>query len=59
MSETKRQLAFINIAHFADHYVLLIFPTVVIGMHRPRALSRSACSRCRRAGSAITGAAET
>ena len=32
MSETKRKLGFINIAHFTDHYVLLIFPTVVIGM---------------------------
>jgi predicted MFS family arabinose efflux permease len=32
MSETKRKLAFINMAHFADHYVLLIFPTVIIGM---------------------------
>jgi MFS family permease len=32
MSETKRKLSFINIAHFADHYVLLIFPTVVIVM---------------------------
>lgn len=32
MSEQRRKLGFINIAHFVDHYVLLIFPTVVIGM---------------------------
>ena len=39
MSETKRKIGFINIAHFTDHYVLLIFPTVVIGMQAE--LSRS------------------
>ncbi|HMN50583.1 MAG: MFS transporter [Xanthobacteraceae bacterium] len=32
MNDAKRQLRFINIAHFIDHYVLLIFPTVVIGL---------------------------
>jgi MFS family permease len=32
MGERRRNLRFINIAHFVDHYVLLIFPTVVIGM---------------------------
>lgn len=32
MDEAKRQIAFINVAHFLDHYVLLIFPTVVIGL---------------------------
>jgi MFS family permease len=32
MDESKRQVAFINVAHFLDHYVLLIFPTVVIGL---------------------------
>jgi len=32
MNEMQRKLGFINIGHFADHYVLLIFPTVVIGM---------------------------
>ena len=32
MDEAKRQIAFINTAHFLDHYVLLIFPTVVIGL---------------------------
>lgn len=32
MDATRRQLAFINVAHFVDHYVLLIFPTVVIGL---------------------------
>src|SRR6185312_7259670 len=32
MSEMQRKLGFINIGHFVDHYVLLIFPTVMIGM---------------------------
>jgi MFS family permease len=32
MNEMRRKLGFINIAHFTDHYILLIFPTVVIGM---------------------------
>jgi len=32
MDEKRSKLAFINIAHFIDHYVLLIFPTVVIGL---------------------------
>jgi MFS family permease len=32
MKEQRRKLAFINVAHFIDHYVLLIFPTVVIGL---------------------------
>jgi MFS family permease len=32
MDESKRQIGFINAAHFLDHYVLLIFPTVVIGL---------------------------
>ncbi|MGE3149537.1 MAG: MFS transporter [Pseudorhodoplanes sp.] len=27
-----RALAFLNVAHFLDHYVLLIFPTVIIGL---------------------------
>jgi MFS family permease len=32
MDESRRHLAFVNAAHFADHYVILIFPTVVIGL---------------------------
>jgi MFS family permease len=32
MDGARRQLGFINVAHFIDHYVLLIFPTVVIGL---------------------------
>jgi MFS family permease len=32
MDEARRQVGFINAAHFLDHYVLLIFPTVVIGL---------------------------
>jgi MFS family permease len=32
MSEMQRKIGFINVAHFVDHYILLIFPTVVIGM---------------------------
>lgn len=39
MEETRSQLRFINIAHFIDHYVLLVFPTVVIGLET--ALGRS------------------
>ena len=32
MDEKRRHLRFINVAHFVDHYVLLIFPTVVLGL---------------------------
>jgi MFS family permease len=32
MNDARRKLGFINIAHFLDHYVLLIFPTVVLGL---------------------------
>jgi predicted MFS family arabinose efflux permease len=32
MDDQRHQLRFINIAHFIDHYVLLVFPTVVIGL---------------------------
>ncbi len=34
LSETarRRSIAFLNLAHFLDHYVILIFPTVVIGL---------------------------
>lgn len=32
MDGSKRQIGFINAAHFIDHYVILIFPTVVIGL---------------------------
>lgn len=39
MDGSRRQLGFINAAHFIDHYVLLIFPTVVIGLETE--LSRS------------------
>src|SRR4029079_11520083 len=28
----RRLLGFLNWAHFLDHYVILIFPTVVIGL---------------------------
>jgi MFS family permease len=39
MDETRSQLRFINIAHFIDHYVLLVFPTVVIGLETTLARS--------------------
>lgn len=39
MEETRNHLRFINVAHFIDHYVLLVFPTVVIGLET--ALARS------------------
>jgi predicted MFS family arabinose efflux permease len=34
MDETtrRRTIGFLNLAHFLDHYVILIFPTVVIGL---------------------------
>ncbi|MDO8535242.1 MAG: MFS transporter [Xanthobacteraceae bacterium] len=32
MDEARRNLGFLNVAHFTDHYVLLVFPTVVIGL---------------------------
>ena len=32
MSPKTRTIAFINVAHFADHYMLLIFPTAVLTM---------------------------
>jgi len=39
MDEKRSKLVFINIAHFVDHFVLLIFPTVVLGLQSE--LSRS------------------
>jgi MFS family permease len=32
MDDQRYHLRFINIAHFIDHYILLVFPTVVIGL---------------------------
>ena len=29
---TRRSIAFLNVAHGLDHFVLLIYPTVVIGL---------------------------
>ena len=29
---TRRSIAFLNLAHGLDHFVLLIYPTVVIGL---------------------------
>ena len=43
LSETarRRSIVFLNLAHAIDHFVLLIFPTIVIGLevvfHRPYA----------------------
>src|SRR5258705_11405549 len=31
-SARRRSIGFLNWAHFLDHYVILIFPTVVIGL---------------------------
>src|ERR1700716_516122 len=31
-SARRRAIGFLNLAHFLDHYVILIFPTVVIGL---------------------------
>ena len=33
-NHVKRSIGFINWAHAIDHYVMLIFPTVVIGLER-------------------------
>ena len=30
--ETRRSIWFLNWAHALDHYVMLIFPTVVLGL---------------------------
>ena len=32
MASNARLVGFINVAHFIDHYFLLIFPTAVLGM---------------------------
>jgi MFS family permease len=34
MQSDRRQFGFINVAHFVDHYVILIFPTVVIALEK-------------------------
>ncbi|MBX3522595.1 MAG: MFS transporter [Xanthobacteraceae bacterium] len=39
MEDASNHRRFINVAHFIDHYVLLVFPTVAIGLES--ALSRS------------------
>lgn len=39
MDDMRNHRRFINVAHFIDHYVLLVFPTVAIGLET--ALSRS------------------
>ena len=31
-AEKRRSIAFLNLAHAIDHFVLLIFPSVVIGL---------------------------
>ena len=69
LANRRLSIAFINWAHAIDHFVILIYPTVVIALQaiygdsystliysRPPPLSPSACFRCRPAGSAITGA---
>src|SRR5262245_39911428 len=38
-NDVKRSIAFINWAHALDHYVMLIFPTVVIGLELVYGLS--------------------
>ncbi len=68
--ERRRRLSigFNNFAHAVDHYVMLIFPTVVIGLEavygRPYSEllvigTLSEFSRCRQGGSPTTGAAAT
>jgi hypothetical protein len=67
-----RTIAFINCAHFADHFMLLVYATAVIVMAPEFGLSYGAgialatglfacfgCSRCRPAGSPTAGAGAT
>jgi hypothetical protein len=71
-SRRRLSIGFLNWAHALDHFVILIYPTVVIELQitygrsyssssrfRPLRSSPSACSRCRRAGLPIAGAAAT
>jgi hypothetical protein len=71
LSRRRVSIGFLNWAHALDHFVMLIYPTVValqalygqsyselIGFRRARSLP-SAFSRCRRAGSPTVGAGAT
>jgi hypothetical protein len=68
----RRSIGFLNWAHFLDHYVILIFPTVVIGLEavygrsygdllipRPRRSRRLDYSRSPPAGLPTSGAGAT
>jgi hypothetical protein len=56
LSRRRVSIGFLNWAHALDHFVMLIYPTVVaLQAHS----SPSACSRCRRVGSPTAGAAAT
>ena len=36
---SRRTVAFVNLAHALDHFVLLVFPTAIIAMAAERGLS--------------------
>jgi hypothetical protein len=66
--DARLSIGFINWAHALDHYVMLIFPTVVIGLELIYGRSyaelialgtASASSRCRPAGLRTAGAGAT
>ena len=72
LSRRRLSIGFLNWAHALDHFVILIYPTVVIELQaiygrsyseligsRPPPSSPSACSRCRRVGSPTAGAGAT
>ena len=35
----RRMLLFLNVGHFLDHYMMLVFPTAVLALHREWGLS--------------------
>jgi hypothetical protein len=45
---SRRTIAFVNIAHALDHFVVLIYPTAVIAIAAERQLSMPASSVFRR-----------
>lgn len=70
VSQRRLSIGFLNWAHALDHFVMLIYPTVVIQLQLTYGRSYSelialstlrsslsACSRCRPAGSPTAGAA--
>jgi hypothetical protein len=64
LSRRRVSIGFLNWAHALDHFVMLIYPTVValqahLSAFRRAPSSPSVFSRCRRAGSPTVGAGAT